>query len=250
MYKPHQLYLGIFIFSTIVFIFLAISPIRTYAGELSGSGYIIKMGTINIVSGNISGPNIKMNVSVGQTTQGEFETTGYRIKSGFQYNQSKEPFAFSINTDSVNLGSLIANTFGSSSATLTINGVGVRGYTLKAIENHALQIGDTPANIPDTICDPNEKCTPSNATPWTSTTAYGLGYSLQGDDVDQEDFVDTTYFRPFANNALNQNPATLMSRASFSKKSVATITLRANISPTQNNGLYENSIQFIAIPSY
>lgn len=230
---------------------LTLFPVRTaFAEDLSGNGYIIKMGTINIVSGTVGNNSLKLSTTVGQTTAGEFDSTGYRLKSGFQYSRTNEPFSFSLGTDSINLGSLIANTFGGTKTTLTVDGAGVRGYTVKAIENHSLQIGESQSTIPDTICDPEEKCTPNHASPWTATITYGFGYNMSGDDVDQTDFVDFNYFRPFANNQLNQVPVTLMGRPGRSQKAIATVTFRANISPTQGNGIYENSIQFIALPSY
>lgn len=250
--KPYHSSL-LFLTKYLVILILIISPfpIRPVnASDLTGGGYIIKMGTINIVSGTVSNSSVKLSTTVGETAPGEFETTGYRLKSGFQYGRPSEPFSFSIGSDSINLGSLIANTFGNAKTTLTVGGAGVHGYTVKAIENHSLQVGETQNVIPDTICDPNKKCSPNQAAPWTSTTAYGFGYNLSGDDVDKTDFIDQTYFRPFANNQFNHIPVTLMSRIGRSQKAIATITFQANISPIQGNGTYENSIQFIALPSY
>ncbi len=247
----HQSILSVSGYLVILIIAVSFFPIQpANANELTGSDYIIKMGTINIVSGSVSNSSVKLSTTVGQTVSGEFETTGYRLKSGFQYSRTHEPFSFSISSDTISLGTLIANTFGSTKISLTVGAAGVQGYVVKAIENHSLQLGETKSAIPDTICDPEEKCTPSQASPWTSTTAYGFGYNLNGDDIDTTDFVDQTYFRPFPNNQLNQPPVTLMGRPGRTQKATATITFQANIPPTQGNGTYENSIQFIALPSY
>jgi hypothetical protein len=254
--KPHHHFLH-FIFLVLYSCILSFSAsqlpsfsVPVYAADLSGSGYIIKMGTINVVSGPVSNSTYRLNTTVGQTAPGQFETTGYRVSSGFQYSRTNEPFSFSINTESINLGTVIANTFARTNAALTVSGGGVRGYTVKAIENHSLQIGESLSTIPDTICDPKEKCTANHAAPWTSPTSYGFGYNLSGDNIDQAEFIDQTYFRPFANNQLNQTPIPLMSNPKSVSKTTTTITFQANISPTQGNGLYENSIQFIALPSY
>lgn len=252
MDKPHHqprlfLIYSLVILTTVTYLL----PVRlARAAPLSGGGYIIKMSTINIVGGSVSNSAVKLRTTVGETAPGEFETTGFRLKSGFQYDLPSEPFSFSLGSDSINLGSLLANTFGNVKTTLTVGGAGIHGYTVKAIENHSLQLGEIKTVIPDTICDPARKCTPNQAAPWTSTAAYGFGYNLSGDDIDTSDFVDPTHFRPFANNELNHTPVTLMGRSGRSKKAVATITFQANTSPTQENGIYENSIQFIAIPSY
>lgn len=241
----------LFLLPGILYSYLPGILLPVYAEELSGSGYIIKMGTVNIVGGAISSPSYKLNTSVGQTTSGDFEITGYRIRSGFQYSRiGNEPFSFSLGDDSIDLGTVIANTFARTKTTLTVSGAGTHGYTVKTIENHPLQIGESPSTIPDTVCDPKEKCTANHAAPWTSTASYGFGYNLSGDDVDKTEFADQTFFRPFANSQLNQTPVTLISNPKPAKKATATIIFQANISPTQGNGPYENSIQFIALPSY
>ncbi|OGD72397.1 hypothetical protein A3A84_01225 [Candidatus Collierbacteria bacterium RIFCSPLOWO2_01_FULL_50_23] len=249
--KLYQLSRPIVAIGLIAVLAIVIFPIKTVqAADMSGSGYIIKMGTINIVSGTVGNSSVKLSTTVGQTVSGEFETTGYRLRSGFQHTATSEPFSFSLGTDAISLGSLIASTFGGANTTLTVGGAGVHGYSVKAIEDHSLQIGESQSTIPDTVCDPKEKCTPNRASPWTSTISYGFGYNMSGDDVDQNDFTDSTYFRPFANNQSNQVPVTLMGKPGRTEKATATITFQANISPTQGNGTYENSIQFIALPSY
>lgn len=220
------------------------------ADNLSSPGYRVQMGTINITGGNKTGGGYKLSDTVGQTFQGLFSDSGYKVRAGFQYARTTKPFSFKIDRLAVSLGSLTPNLFTLATNTLTVGTGGAFGYSVKAIENHALQVGDTAVTIPDTACDPISACSINDATPWVSTTAYGFGYNISGDDVDISDFVDSTYFRPFANNTLGHDPVIIMRKTGATENSAATVTYKVNISPTQTAGEYENAIQYLALPAY
>lgn len=239
------------LFSPLLFALLMVNAKPVLGENLTSKDYVIKMGTINIGGGAKTIGNIKLIDTVGQTAPGQFETTGFRIGSGFSYAVGKEPFSFTVSENTIEFPNLTANTFSRSQSTLQVGGVGIHGYTVSVIEDHPLMVGESQTLIPDTACDPAQKCTPAKAAPWTAGTAHGFGYNMSGADTDQNDFVDATYFKPFPNNAANQNPIPIMAHhGAAGKKASATITYQTNISPTQLNGAYENSIQFIAIPAY
>ncbi len=216
---------------------------------MAGGDYIIKMGTVTIGGGTKTGPAIRLTDTVGQTLQGEFAGAGYRTRVGFQYLPTTEPFSLTISTSVVDFGTVKPATFAGSSLDLTVNGAGVHGYSVSAIADHPLTTKPN-ITIPDTACDPSDKCTPTHASPWTSSVAYGFGYNLIGPDIDQTEFADATYFRPFANNAANQNPVVIMSRQGRSEKAAAKLTFRINVPPSQTSGTYQNTIQFIALPAF
>ncbi|MBI1872043.1 hypothetical protein HYS10_01350 [Candidatus Collierbacteria bacterium] len=213
--------------------------------------YNIKMGTINITGGTKTSPSFKLNDTVGQTVQGKFENTGFQVKAGFQYVRSRAPFSFTISNSAIDFGSVIANTFAADSSTLTVSVGSANGYSVKAIENHSPKVASTENTIPDTSCDAISPCAINQAAPWIDTNSYGFGYNMKGLGVNQNDFIDKTYYQPFPNNELGQDPITIMSGTNIRNKTeIATITYKINIPPTQLNGIYENAIQFIAIPSF
>ncbi len=187
--------------------------------------------------------------TVGQTFQGQFDSNGYRIRAGFQYINSLIPFTFTISDLSVNLGNLITQTPSTANNTLTVTTGSAFGYSVYAIEAYELRTG--PSNvIPDTPCDSGTTCTISNANIWIDTSAYGFGYSLSGDDIDDSDFVDSTYYRPFANNDDSDSPISIMSSTGIATSSAATVTYKANISSIQPSGYYTTIIKYIAVPSF
>ncbi len=210
------------------FLFGLFSPVVVRAGEMTGGDYIIKMGTITIGGADKTGPAVRPTDTVGQTT---------------------EPFSLTVSTNVVDFGTVKPATFAGGSLDLTVNGAGVHGYSVSAIEDHPLT-AKPDIIIPDTACDPSAKCTPTRASPWTSSVAYGFGYNLDGPDTDQTEFADATHFRPFANNAANQNPVVIMSRQGRGEKAAAKLTFRVNVPPSQTSGAYQNTIQFIALPSF
>ncbi len=227
-----------------------VTPLPVLADNLTSDAYKVQMGTVNITGGNKAGGGYKLSDTVGQTAQGLFSGSGYKVRAGFQYIHSIIPFSFHISSTSISFGILFPNTFSTSSNTLTVVAGGGYGYAVKAIQDHPLKLTNSPATIINTACDPATPCTISNADVWTSTTSYGFGYNMSGTDVDTADFVDSTYYRPFANNALSESPVTVMSKNGVTRTSIATVTYRVNVSPTQEAGSYQNAIQYIAIPAY
>jgi hypothetical protein len=231
-----------------LFFLLVISPAR--AENLFSDPYRIQMSTINITGGNKSGGGYKLGDTVGQTVQGLFSGSGYKVKAGFQYINTKIPFTFIISSLSINFDVLIPNVFSSNTHNLTVTAGGGYGYAVKAIENHPLALTGSSATIPNTACDPATPCTISTANVWTGPTNNGFGYNMSGTDVDTAVFVNSTYYRPFPNNTLGQSPATVMSKSGVTLSSLATVTYKVSVSPTQEAGDYENAIQYIAIPAY
>jgi len=235
---------------SILSIFHSQLSLPVLADNLFSDPYRIQMSTINITGGNKSGGGYKLADTIGQTAQGLFSGTGYKVKAGFQYINTRIPFTFITSSLSINFGSLPINTFSALTHNLTITAGGAYGYAVKTIANHPLTLSGGTTTIPDTACDPATPCTITTANVWTGPTNNGFGYNMSGTDVDTAVFVNSNYYRPFPNNALGQSPATVMSKSGVALSSIATVTYKISVSPTQEAGTYENTIQYIAIPAY
>lgn len=241
--KPHQTLL--FLASAALFLFFS-QPLL--ADNLRSDTFRIDMSTINMTGGKKTSGSYNLTDTVGQTFQGQFDSNGYRVRAGFQYINSIIRFSFVISDLTIDLGTLTAQTPSTATNTLTISTGNAYGYTVKAIENHELRANTN--DVPDTACDAATTCTITNANIWNSNTDYGFGYNMSGTDVDTADFVDSTYFRPFANDEDLDSPATVMSSSGIATSSAATVTYKANISSTQPAGYYTTAIRFVAIPSF
>lgn len=224
-----------------------------FADNLSSDNYAIKMGTINMTGGHkdAADGSYHMTDTMGQTAPGRFTSTGYIVRSGFQYIYTTfVPFTFVISKLNINFVNLIPGTAQTDTNTLSVTTGSAFGYSISTFEDHALRLQNSSPTIPDTACDVGTPCTTSTAAPWTLSNTYGFGYNMSGTDV-TADFINNTYFKPFPNIALGHSPVVIASRTEVATQAaITTATYKLNISPAQEAGTYENNIQYIATPAY
>lgn len=232
---------------TLTIFFLLTIPFvsRVRAETMNSDNYIIRLGNFNMTSGQKSSASYNLTDTVGQIAANFFSSTGYHVKAGFQYIYTLYNFSFSLSSLSIGL-SLTPNTFSSGSHTITVSAPG-HGYSVSVYELSKLtnQFSDT---IPDTTCD-SGPCTETSASPWTNPTNNGFGYNLTGNDI-SPDFIDATYFRPFPDFSLGENPATIMTTTSAGKNRLATVNYRLSPSGSQAGGTYTTQVVYIATPVY
>ena len=244
---------SLYLITSIIFfiVFTNLSSTKVLADRLNSPSFEIQMSTVNITGGsksNLSG-TIKLSDTVGQTFQGRFDSAGYVIQAGFQYINTLIPFSFKISNLDIDFGTLIPDSPSTRTNTLTVTTGSAFGYTVKAIEDHPLRRIDGVTTIPDANCDLITPCLPTDANIWSDNTRYGFGYNMSGDDVDTTDFVNSNYYRPFAVQNID-DPAVVMSKAAVATQSASTVTYKINIEGAQAAGIYQNAIQYIAIPSF
>lgn len=215
--------------------------------RVESANYRIIFPNFNSGAGIPTSSNYELNTTLGQTAAGQFSSSGYRVKSGFQYINSIIPFSFSVSDIQKNFGTLTPDTPSTSTSTIVVSAGGAGGYSIKASENNPLQTAGGLETIIDTLCDTT--CSETTAGSWTSTTKYGFGFNMNGDDV-PTDFTNTNYFRQFADRSNAESPATIMTSNNVGRERTATITYKVNISDVQPSGTYQNIITFTAIPSY
>ncbi len=236
-----------------VFLFVFLSTICCVLSTVSAqervesANYRIIFPNFNSGAGIPTSANYELNTTLGQTAAGQFSSSGYRVKSGFQYISSIIPFSFSVSDIQKNFGTLTPESPSTTTSTLTVSAGGAGGYSIKASENNPLQTVGGTETIIDTLCDTT--CSETTAGSWTSTTKYGFGFNMNGDDV-PTDFTNTNYFRQFADRSNAESPATIMTSNNVGRERIATITYKINIADIQPSGTYQNIITFTAIPSY
>lgn len=219
------------------------------AENLESPRFKIQGANVNSASGNKSSETYKISDTIGQLAAGEFSSTGYVVKAGFQYIHSIIPFRFSVSNTNISLGTLVPNTPSTASTVLTVYFGSAGQYQVTAAEIGPLKTlsGNT---IPDTTCDGGiDTCSEALAKNWTSNTAYGFGFNMSGDDI-PSDFDSSTKYRPFPDLNNNESPAVIMSSTNVGKNRQATLTFKANISPVQPPGSYQTIISFVATPSF
>jgi hypothetical protein len=216
-------------------------------GVIKSDNYEIQMPNLNSGAGIPSSTNFGIDSTIGQTASGLFSSTGYRVKSGFQYIHSIIPFSFSISKLAIAFGTLVPGTPKTDSHTLTVSAGGAGGYQVKAFENNPLKTFNNSSTILDTSC--NTSCDEETAGEWTSDSKYGFGFNVSGDDI-PGDFTNDGFFRQFADISTSEIPQIVMSSIYVGRSREALITYKVNVSGIQEAGIYTNFITYIAIPTY
>lgn len=235
------------IFLLILFLFLNFKNI--YGINMESSKFKMESASVSTAAGTKSSDNYQLSDTIGQTIAGQFASNGYIIKAGFQYIKSIIPFRFTVSNTNVNLGTLIPNTFSTSQITLKVDFGSAGEYQVLAYEENPIKNpnGDT---IPDTSCNGGSNtCNKSLAKVWDSTSAYGFGFNMSGDDI-PSDFINSSYFRPFANKENGDDPVLIMSSTNVGRSRQSTLTFKANVSSIQPAGSYQTVIHFITTPSF
>jgi hypothetical protein len=223
-----------------------------FAERLESDSFIIQFGNFNVTSGEKSSTSYNVTDTVGQTGAGPFGAYGssdYFVGSGFQYIYQIDTFAFSISDVAIDLGTLTSGAHNTDSNVLTITTRGAGGYTVYAYEQHPLRLSSNDTTIiPDTTCNAGT-CNETTAQPWTNTAIAGFGFNASGSTV-PADFVNSTYFRQFANQAAAETMQPVMSSTNLGQSDTATITYKAGIAGNQTAGDYATGIVYVAVPGF
>ena len=231
-----------------VFLFWVLLPVT--ALDMDSSRFHIDSANVNSASGDKSSSGYNLSDTIGQTAAGEFSSTGYTVKAGFQYIHSIIPFEFSVSDINIDMGTLVPNTPSTATTVLTVSFGSAGQYQVTAEEIGPLQTLSGSNSIPDTSCNGGaDTCTESLAKLWTSTSAYGFGYNMAGNDI-PSDFISSSYFRPFPDRVAVETPAVVMSSSNVGLDRQATLTFKTNISSIQTQGSYQTVVNFVATPGF
>jgi hypothetical protein len=230
----------------IAFLFFLPPPIQAEE-RIESDNYRITWPNLNMGAGAPTSSNYNLGVTMGQLAPGLYTSTGYKVRAGFQYIHSIIPFSFTISDLTIAFGTLSAGTPKTETNTLTVSAGGAGGYQVTAEENNPLTSSSN-ATIPDTTCDGSD-CDETSAGVWSQNSTYGFGFNMTGNDI-PSDFIDSTYFRQFADASSPEDAQIVMSSTNVAKSRQSTVTYKVNVSATQAAGNYQNIITFICTPFF
>jgi hypothetical protein len=235
-----------------IFLYFLFIPAVVRAENMSSNSYYLQFANFNMGSGEFdTGSEFGLTYTMGGTAigpYGEYGTSQYFIGSGFQYIYQIRQFSFSLSKLTIDLGELNPGFFANDSHTLTINTGSAGGYQIYVFENGPLtHTNQATEQIPNTSC--NVSCNKSSAGIWDDPSYDGFGYHVFGDNT-PSDFINSSYFRPFADNSLGEDMELIMSSDNVAFDETATMTYQAAPSVSQAAGNYQNYIVFVAVPGY
>lgn len=248
-HTSYRILFGTLLFLTLVFLSYRVHSVK--AERLESDSYVIQFGNFNVTSGEKSSTNYNVTDTVGQTAAGafgEYGTSGYFVGAGFQYIYQIKTFSFIISDLQMDLGELTDGAFGTDSHTMEITTRGAGGYTIYAYEQHPLRLQGGTDIIADTSCD-SGTCTTSSAGVWTNPNIAGFGFNIQGDDI-PSDFVNNTYFRPFANDEASAQMQPVMSSSNIALERTSTVTYQAAKAGDTAAGQFQTAVVYVAVPGY
>lgn len=222
------------------------------ADNMSSNSYYLQFGNFNMGSGEFDRTGeFGLTYTLGQTAIGpfgEYGTSQFFIGSGFQYIYQIRQFSFSLSKLTIDFGDLTAGIFANDSHSITINTGSAGGYQIYVFENRPLSLLNNPTmQIPNTSC--NTACTKSTAGIWDNPNNDGFGYNVVGDNV-ASDFINSSYYRPFADNSLGEDMEIIMSSSNVAFDETATVTYQVTPSINQTAGIYQTYVVFVAVPGY
>lgn len=221
------------------------------AENMNSDSYKIQFGNFNITSGEKSSASYNVTDTVGQTGAGPYGNYGvsnYFVGGGFQYIYQIPEFEFAVSTTSIDFGELIIGQLETESHTMRINTRGAGGYAVYARIAHAMRHQDGSETINHTSCD-NTLCTITTAGVWTDDGIAGFGYNMSGTNI-PADFIDATYYRPFADLEVPEDAQIVMSSNDIANDEISTITYKVGVDATQRSGRYNTEVRFTAVPGY
>lgn len=233
----------------LVLIFLIFAE-KAIAIDMDSPRFHIDNANVNSASGSKSSSGYRLTDTIGQTAAGRFSSAGFIVRAGFQYINSIIPFQFSISNINIDLGTLIPSTPSTATTVLSVSFGSAGQYQVTAIEEGQLRTLSGSNFIPDTECNGGvDTCDESTAKTWTSSSAYGFGYNMTGDDI-ATDFTSGDHYRPFPDRTAPESPAVIMTSTNVGRNRQATVKFKANISSIQPLGSYQTVVNFVATPGF
>lgn len=252
-YRSKKVFKNIYISvtATIILLLLASKMSLVNADRLESNSYVIQFGNFNVTSGEKSSSSYTVTDTVGQTGAGPFGEYGsstYFVGSGFQYIYQIDDFSFELSKQDIDLGTLLIGSHSSDAHTMTVTTRGAGGYTVYAYETQPLTHSNDSDTIPNTTCDAAD-CSYTTSSIWNNQSVPGFGYNMSGDDVPAA-FIDSTYFKAFADDSLSQPQQAVMGSTNIANARTATTTYKAGIDSSQAAGEYDTTIIFTAVPGF
>lgn len=239
------------VFGICLFAYLLIFAASSAAQTMENGMYMIEEGDVSTfdIDSFISKDN---NTESVERKPGHYSGNNYTVKSGNDYDPDQIPLSFSISNLSVDFSSLSPTNPVLRTTILTVKNNSGYSYKVTAAENNQLTEVKSGSKIPDTRCD-DGKCNEAVSSQWTSTLTYGFGYRCDVSDqtcsLGDESFTQEDFYKQFPDTSLKESAAEVLSGGPEIQQK-ATIIYKVNISSSQPQGLYSNTVTFLALPSY
>lgn len=228
------------------------TPANAGALTMSNNNYLLQ-SSLDSTTGTLNNSTYKLEGSVGQNSPDAAKSQDYSLTQAPQPKSSAArivPFLFRISETIIDFGTLSPTNPVTRQHVITTQTGSAFGFTLYGSSNQPLTNIQN-AIIPHTTCD-NGQCNTDNSSVWTSTLTYGFGYRCEDKKSIscKTGFSKQNYFKQIPNVSSQEDAVVILGSALPFYTSEAVLTYKLNVSGTQPQGNYENTITYIAVPSY
>lgn len=247
-----ELKIGYWILGLLGF-FLIGSFLSCFAEQtMSNDNYIIKTQNFNTASDTTGEQNANPKPTTKTPGMVTSEGVNFQARTGFENRSSTATFSILLSPGLVDFGVFSPTNPIIRTVDLSVNSESTYAYSVLVFENEPLTINSSKDNvfIPNTTCDLGA-CGTETASEWTNALTYGFGYrcdNATGTDCEKS-FARSNFYKRFPDLSNNDDSQSIMTGAGADNKT-ARISYKVNISGTQPQGTYSNTITYLAIPNF
>lgn len=232
--------------------YLLFAPMYAGALTMSNNNYLLQ-SNLDSTTSTLNNSTYRLESSVGQNSPDAAKSQNYSLAPAPEPKSAAlpiVPFSFGISETAIDFGTLSPTNPVSRQHAITIQTGSAFGFTLYGSSNQPLTNIQN-AIIPNTTCD-NGQCNSDNSSVWTSTLAYGFGYRCENKKNIScgRGFSKQSYFKHIPNISSQEDSVVILESALPFYALEAILTYKLNVSGTQPQGNYENTITYIAVPNY
>ncbi len=231
------------VFLSLIIFFL--NQNQTNAQTYSNNEYIIETSEIEQKTYRPIAP--VENSENQRVIQGE----NYQVVLGFEDILSEDFYSIHSSTSLMDYGRLYPTNPVVRDLKLKIDAGSTHGYSVLAYEDHSLSDPSFINLIPDTSCD-RGLCSQSISAYWEDSLTYGLGFgceNIKGKPCLEE---ESNLFRKFSDESKGEKYEPVLKNDKENDKGAideGKIIFKLNISSSQENSIYSNTINYILVPN-
>lgn len=246
-----------------------INPAPITSGHTQGAAdvYTINVATRDGTDSTIDQSNIKVAVIEGVFVSATVQETLSLTVAGVASSTSACGQTTDVTTTAMSVPWGTISSFGAfqeAAQTVTVSTNADAGYSVKIDENDQMgrdggvcsgaAAGEADSCIQDTTCN-GAACDEDTSADWTSTAAYGLGFSLANVAGTDASFLynessRTFSSRQFADQEASETKQNIMANGGPVASSQTYLCYRLNVSATQPAGYYFNKVRYTATATF
>lgn len=223
---------------------LLITPKALYAQDLSNSEVRLELNP-SPKTEKQKKEDVEIYKTISKTVNNQHDKTfGDKFTVTIPYfdDYNKLPLGITLSSENINFGKVTSGEPIVRTQKINIFSKGKKGYSVFTAQNHGLSSSSN-IQIPNTSCD-SGSCTSVLSDKWNLPLTYGFGYTCENRETCNDSLQEGLY-RRFASLESDESYAVILNGIGTTETN---IVYKLNISPTQAEDSYNNTVYYILTP--